>query len=399
MRDLIFVSMEDWDEQWRRNQFVCAELARRHSEMKILFVGVGRNFWRYMAVGDFGTIFRSPVSTVPGLTNITTTRAMRVGLERYDWGVRLNQAISRRHVRGLAAKLGLRDPILWLNPHWAVHMIGQTDECGVVYDITDDWISRDQPAWLTEQTRREDRELCQKADAVIVCSKRLQEMKQPLAGGKLHLIPNGVDAEHYRTVWEGAGPLPPNAAAWPKPVFGYTGTIHPDRLDLPLIESVARQLSAGSLVFIGQDHLLPHHRRPLLASGRIFFHDAVPYQQIPQYMRAFAVCMTPHRISPFVESLQPIKLWEYLAAGKPIVATEVSGFRDYPQLVRLARDADDFARQLQAAALEGTQFAAQRQAIARKNSWRARVDAIESVLNGIAESAPDQHAPFEQSTL
>ncbi len=54
-------------------------------------------------------------------------------------------------------------------------------------------------------------------------------------------------------------------------------------------------------------------------------------------MRAFDVCLTPHLVTPFTESLNPIKLWEYLAAGKPIVATPVAGFREYPELVRLAR--------------------------------------------------------------
>jgi glycosyltransferase involved in cell wall biosynthesis len=148
---------------------------------------------------------------------------------------------------------------------------------------------------------------------------------------------------------------------------------------------VAGRLTAGSLVFIGPDHLRPEQRRRLEATGRVFFHDAVPYAQIPQYMRAFDVCMTPHQLSPFVQSLQPIKLWEYLAAGKPIVATEVSGFRDYPGLVRLANGAEEFCRQLVAAAGEGNRLAAQRQVVARQNSWRCRVDAIEAVLDGILD--------------
>jgi glycosyltransferase involved in cell wall biosynthesis len=84
-----------------------------------------------------------------------------------------------------------------------------------------------------------------------------------------------------------------------------------------------------------------------------------------------------------VQSLQPIKLWEYLAAGKPIVATAVSGFRDHPGLVRLATGCDEFCRTLIAAAqeaAEGSQLAAQRQAVARQNSWTRRVDAIEEAL-------------------
>jgi glycosyltransferase involved in cell wall biosynthesis len=411
--------MEDWDDQWRRNQFVCAELGRRQPNRKILFLGVPRNLTRLLAAGEIGTILRSPITKVPGHPNITVTRALRVGLERFAAGIKLNQSITRHHLLNLSRRLELHRPVLWLNPHYATHLIGRMNESSVIYDITDDWISRDQPPWLADQTRRQDEEMCKKANAVIVCSQRLYEMKQPLAAGKLHLIPNGVDAEHYRAVLEGNGPLsgplsrysggglgwgsfrreyrergqtpkaialPPAAALWKKPVFGYTGTVHTDRLDVDLVESVARRLTAGTIVFLGPDHLPSAVRQRLEKTGRVVFHDAVPYEHIPQFMRAFDVCITPHRISPFVQSLQPIKLWEYLASGKPIVATPVSGFRDFPDLVRLAETAEDFAAQLAAAAAEGSARAPERQAVARDNSWLARVDDIERVLDLVSRT-------------
>jgi len=386
MRDLIFISMEDWDDYWRRNQFVCAELARRHPGNKILFLGVPRNLWRHLGAFDLGPMLRSPVSTVPNYPNIITSRALRVGLERFQSGVHLNESITRRHLQQLAAKFGLNEPVLWLNPHWAGHLIGHMNESAVIYDITDDWISREQPAWLAEQTRRQDADLCRRADAVIVCSQKLQEMKLPLAGERVHCIPNGVDAEHYLGVLDGSGPLPASASAWERPVYGYTGTIHADRLDLDLIHAVAQKLIAGSLVFLGPDHLSAAQRGRLQETGRVSFHDAVPYTRIPQYMRGFDVCITPHKRTPFVESLQPIKLWEYLASGKPIVATKVSGFRDFPELVRLAEGPDEFARQLLAAGSEDAELAPRRRQVAAANSWSARVDAVERVFDSVAPS-------------
>jgi len=382
MNDLIFVSMEDWDQVWRRNQFVCAELAKRHPEMKILFVGVPRNVWHYARRGDFGTLLRSPVARAPGFDNIITTRALRMGLERFEWGVRLNQFIARRHVQKLAKRLGMKKPILWLNPHWAVPMIGRMDESLVIYDVTDDWIEREQPTWLAEQVRRQDAEMCAKAGAVIVCSQNLFESRRKLAGERAHLIPNGVDAKHYETVLNDATPLPAAAAKWKKPVFGYTGTVHSDRMDVQLVHDVAKRMQNGTLVFVGPNHLPPVQRELLLKTGQVQFHPAVAYEEIPNYMRAFDVCITPHRTSSFVQSLQPIKLWEYLAAGKPIVATDISGFRDFPELVRIARSPEEFAREMTEAAAEGTRLSAKRQAVARANSWQSRVNEIEKVIAG-----------------
>jgi hypothetical protein len=90
-------------------------------------------------------------------------------------------------------------------------------------------------------------------------------------------------------------------------------------------------------------------RAELTALPNVKLTGPMPYQQLPDYMRAFAVCMVPHLVTPFTESLNPIKLWEYLAAGKPIVSSKVAGFRDYPQWVRLAEGAEEFVREIRAA--------------------------------------------------
>jgi teichuronic acid biosynthesis glycosyltransferase TuaH len=103
-------------------------------------------------------------------------------------------------------------------------------------------------------------------------------------------------------------------------------------------------------------------------------------------MRAFDVCITPHRVTPFTESLNPIKLWEYLAAGKPIVSTNVAGFRDYPQFVTIA-DADGFNEAVQTTLHEDPTRAEARRTEARRHSWSARLDAVEAVISDCLNGA------------
>ena len=274
--------------------------------------------------------------------------------------------------------------LLWLNAHDAVHLVGRMGERKVIYDITDDWTKfshfTDRPA-LQRLTIAQDTRLCQAADEVIVCSQALYDSKKGLAR-RLHLIPNGVDAAHYAVVLNGTGPLPPDASpeAWPRPVFGYTGSIHGDRVDVNLVEALARLLIVrqlpGTLVLLGPNMLNAADTRRLLATGRVVLPGPRAYRDLPEYMRAFDVCMTPHCMTEFVESLNPIKLWEYLAAGKPIVSTDVAGFRDFPEVVRIAKTPDEFLAQLQAALAEGTSKAAQRQATAAAHTWQARINQI-----------------------
>jgi glycosyltransferase involved in cell wall biosynthesis len=256
----------------------------------------------------------------------------------------------------------------------------------VIYDITDDWTQfthfTDRKALLA-RTIAEDAELCRKSDAVIVCSKSLYESRKSMARN-IHLIANGVDAAHYRCVLDDHGPLPEACRNWPRPVFGYTGSIHSDRVDVKLLEATVTEMKAknlpGSIVLVGPVMLPAEQRQRLEATGRVILSGAKAYRELPQYMRAFDVCIVPHCMSAFVESLNPIKLWEYLAAGKPIVSTDVAGFRDYPNLVRIARSTEDFLKQCQAALAEGTEKSELRRGEAAKHSWRSRVDQIVAVM-------------------
>ena len=370
--------MENWDDVWRRNQFLCAGLARRFPEIKILFVGLPRNVTNDLRRGRMPS-FREAESAVPGLPGITLTRPLKLLPDTLAWGRRLNEALFRAGVAHAALRLGMQSPTLWLNPHSAVHMAGKMEESAIIYDITDDWTTLTQSPALAKRTADQDAALCRRADATIVCSERLYEMKRSLAK-HLHLIPNGVDADHYKGVLDGTGPLPSPADGWAKPVLGYTGTVHPDRVDVSLVESLARRFSSGTIALVGPNLLTADDRQRLAACGNVALTGPVPYARIPETMRAFDVCITPHRRTAFTESLNPIKLWEYLAAGKPIVATDVAGFRDYPQFVRLASDADSFGQAVEDALSEKDTAGEARRAEARRHSWEARLDQVIDVL-------------------
>ena len=378
--DLVFVSMEDWDNVWRRNQFVCAELTQENKKRRILFVGVQRNLLRCLRRGDWRTILQNPTWRVPEHPHVTVTTPLRVMPERFVLGRKINEWITRRHVRRVASSIGFQKPVLWLNPYSAVHMAGRMGESAVVYDITDDWEEMEPNSTLSSDICAQDGALGKLANEVIVCSPALQISKEKKFRRKVHLIPNGVDADHYRSVVDENLAVHPLARGWVKPVLGYTGTVHPQRVDVALVVELAKRFAHGSIVLIGPNLLNEEDQRRLAGCVNVHLVGAVPYREIPEWMRAFDVCIVPHLVTTFTESLNPIKLWEYLAAGKPIVSTPVAGFRDYPGLVRLAEDADEFARQVTAALAEGATLVEARRAEARKHSWRSRVEQIETVI-------------------
>jgi glycosyltransferase involved in cell wall biosynthesis len=392
MNDLIFFSLEDWDDIWRRNQFVCATLARRHADMKILFVGLPRNVARHLLRGSVKPLLQNPTRPIEGLSNILFTAPLRVGPESTDWGLRVNERLCERHVLAQVKALGMENPVLWFNNHRDHRFTQLVPHSRVIYDITDDWLSAKQSDLDRQRTTGADKWLCQNADAVIVCSEHLQAIKKPLVpAGRLHLIPNGVDAAHYAAVTDMSLPIAPEIGALKKPVLGYTGTLHTDRLDIVLLENLAARLTEGTIALVGPSSLEPAAGARLRACPRIRMLPAVPYGRIPEVMRGFDICITPHVVSPFTESLNPIKLFEYLAAGKPIISTPVAGFRDYPTLVHLASTAEEFLDKIHQALTEPASQKSARRAEAQKHSWDLRVEQIESLLHSHVKVEPPRH--------
>jgi glycosyltransferase involved in cell wall biosynthesis len=184
-------------------------------------------------------------------------------------------------------------------------------------------------------------------------------------------------------------PLPAGTDDWKRPVFGYTGTIHPDRVDAKLLIYSAQRLPNATFAMVGPNHFSAALMETMKEQKNIRFSGPVAYREIPSYMRAFDICMTPHLMTPFTESLNPIKLWEYLAAGKPIVSTDVAGFRDFPHLVRIARTPEQFVSQLQAALEEGDALVTRRRQEARAHSWESRVDQIEAIMEQCLQNRND----------
>jgi len=460
MRDLIFVSLEAWDEIWRRNQFVCDELARRFPRRQIVFVArphflpvLLRQFFaagRGAGLRALREALFKRFRTLPNYPNICVYTPLRWFPNPLPGARRWNERAMARGVARAARRARVCDPLLWLNPPDSGYFIGELGERGVVYDITDDWELAAPVGPRRERIAAQDRDLCRRADLTVVCSQALFDSRRSVAR-QILLLPNGVNANHYlregkpdprqhgffapdgtfeanpnaerenRNAENGAPTLPRSGfpvprSDWARPVFGYTGSLHNSRIDLDLVQRLAREFPHGTVVLVGPQYFSDDSlARTLEKHPNIQAPGAVAYSQIPDVMAGFDVCIVPHLRSEFVESLNPIKLWEFLACGKPIVAVDVAGFRDFPHLVRLAPDAPAFLAACRDALQEvnacqhlenntnpdpnaPTQGATnsappclmeQRQAQARGCSWSSRVDELLEAFRAAGLDAPE----------
>lgn len=343
MTDLVVGSLESWDQVWRRNQHLVAALLRSGAVGRVLFVEPPLdplNDLRAHRVPRRGAGLRpEPTGIAPGrLWLYQPTKLLpRVVDPGYD----------RRRARTswrLARRLGMTAPVAWVNdPSLAALLDAAGDR--VVYDVTDDWLAAALPPRALARAQADEHALLTRAAAVTVCSPFLARAK----GGRrdVALVTNGVDVARYRAAAARPADLPAG------PVALYAGTLHADRLDVALTAATARALAGtGHLVLLGPDALEPDERHVLQQAGTVLL-GARPFDTVPAYLQHADVLVVPHVVSPFTESLDPLKLYEYLAVGRPVVSTAVAGFRDAPASHVTVADERGFPQRVAQAAVAG----------------------------------------------
>lgn len=369
--DLVVGSLESWDQVWRRNQHLVAALLRAGAVDRVLFVEPPLD-----PVNDLraGRRPRRGAGLRPEPTGVAAGRLWlyqptKVLPRLVDPGFDARRA---RTASRLAHRLGFGDPVVWVNDPSLAALLDVADG-RVVYDVTDDWLAAALPERALARARVDEDALLARAAAVTVCSPFLARAKGARRG--VTLVTNGVDVARYRT----PAPRPRDLPAGP--VALYAGTLHADRLDVALTAATARALAGtGHLVLLGPDALEPDERQALQQAGAVLL-GARPFEEVPAYLQHSDVLVVPHVVSSFTESLDPLKLYEYLAVGRPVVSTAVAGFRDAPASHVTVADEAGFAAAVARAAMAGE---ATLEPPAGLPSWDAQAALMARVLAGLA---------------
>lgn len=290
------ISLEPWDEVWRRNQHFAAELLRQRLVEHVLFVEPPG------ALDSVAT--RQPE---PGITVVTP----RLRLPKRAGGLGV---LGRELRRGPVGECD----VLWVNdPALGVHCLSESQ--AALYDVTDDWREFGFPQRIKRRITRAENALAIRA-RTVVCSDVLRDRWRSRYGTDAVVIHNGV----VETAWLAPDPHRYGDGG---PHVGYVGTLHQDRLDLALLLSVADLPDVGRLHLVGPDSLDGSSRARLTRHKKVALHGPVPTREVPSWTTGLDVLLSPHLVSAFTLSLDAIKSYEYACSGRPIVATPTSGFQ------------------------------------------------------------------------
>ncbi|RMI03500.1 glycosyltransferase [Cellulomonas triticagri] len=322
-RDLVVLSLEPWDEVWRRNQHLVAGLLADDPDLRVLFVEPPVDHLHDLRRG-------APVRLGRRLRRLGPDDGAP---QDRAWAYRPTKWLPRRLAPGgddrrartiarVARRLGMVDPVLWVNDPDGAAVLRRTG-WRALYDITDDWLRAVREPAEHERVRAAEQVLVERCAEVVVCSPALARTKG--TDRPVTLLTNAVDVDAYRTPAARPADLPDEDYAV------YVGTLHPDRLDVEACVQVATRLRAAGarLVLVGPPLLDAMDLTRLEAAGAVVL-GARPAALVPGYLQHAGALVVPHVVDDFTDSLDPIKLYEYLAVGRPVVSTPVAGFRDQP---------------------------------------------------------------------
>lgn len=290
----------------------------------------------------------------------------------FDAVNRRNNKKIFKHIKKTAAKLGFKNIIHFIDndiyrSFYAKEMLGA--ELSVYY-------RRDNlhpfHYWKKHVGRLEP-QLINKSDVVVCNSPQLASYARSF-NQKSFDVGQGVDLSAYDPAISFDDPEAFKKI--PKPRVGYIGDINSMRLDADLIYELAKSKPHYSFVMIGgEDAVFKAH--PLHGLPNVYFTGSIAKSKVPQYMAALQVCINPQLVNEITIGNYPRKVDEYLAMGKPVVATHTHTMELFKDHSYLCNNADEYKAAVESALNENSpEKEKQRIAFARSHSWKNNVAAI-----------------------
>ncbi len=387
---LLYFAPERWEGMWRNRQQLMSIFARDNS---VLFVEPRPHLRRLLARGNRHAVDH-PSWRDPTVRSV----ADHLSVLRYPlWGAlsprapfkQIGAAVRRRTLAHAMQRLGMARPIVWISRPDMEDIVAEIpDPRLLVYHVVDEYSAYH---GVGEEWRRKieaaEQRLLARADLVIVVSENLLKAKR-VHNPHTYLVANGVDFELYARALADEN-LPASLAAIPAPRLGYIGHIS-ERLDLPALTALARQKPEWSLVFLGEVRFAgpADAWQKLVELPNVHHLGAVNVREVPSYVKGFDVGLMPYVLDRHSDNVSPLKLYDYFAAGIPVVSARIQAVLEFSRYVELVGPGRDYVAAASAALAQPAAGRPDRLALAKASSWERRVEQLSTLIEArLADTA------------
>jgi glycosyltransferase involved in cell wall biosynthesis len=382
-QDIVTLSTQDWRDLWTRKQRFMLQFARQ--ENKVLYVETQFHWLTY--IKRFKQQWRriylfllGPREVVPNLF-IYTPPLIIPAFQIFPTLARINNFVLAIFLRSAMKKIGIKEPLLWLYSHFNQPLIKKLGAKRALYECVDEFSGA--KGLVNEKVARaQERATLEAVDVTIVTAPGLKKSKVGI-NGNIYIVPNAANVTHFGQAAIGNLPEPADLKSIPRPRLVFVGAIA-YWIDLELLRYLAEKRPAWQIIMLG----------PVLANvssldgiPNIHFMGRKQYELLPNYLAWCDIALNPYKLDSVAENCSPLKLYEYLAAGLPTVSTDMPEARQFPDLVGVGKDYEDFLRKTDEI-LSWSQDTRRSRSTscrieAKKHSWEMRFLEVEKIAEGV----------------
>lgn len=258
------------------------------------------------------------------------------------------------------------------HPFWS-HVANQI-KMPIIYDCMDNHQGFSEN---NKNTAILEKKLFKLSSQTIVTSKFLENLANKYTS-KITKIPNAGDYEHFSNIKNTDTPY--ELEDINSPIIGYYGAIA-DWFDAKILEKIAIDFPKYSIVLIGS---VNNSKVTKLANKykNIYLLGEKTYQELPRYLNKFDVCIIPFILNELILATHPVKIFEYFAAGKPVISVKMPEILEYKDIMYFS-DQKNFSKNIVKALHEKSDIKKERIKIAKNNTWNDRVKQLDNVIQTI----------------
>lgn len=255
-----------------------------------------------------------------------------------------------------------------------------------IYQCIDDMLEEE---YTAKHAHRLEEEAIAASDLTFVTSTNLYELKKHL-NPQTHILHNAADIQIFRRTTEEAFDKPRELAGIDSKVIGFMGNLNEYRVDYALVRKIALQHNDKTLLLVGPLNSNDYKEYGLDQLPNVILTGGKDINELPQYLQYMDVCLIPFKINKQTKSVYPLKINEYLAAGKSVVSTSFSDdIRSFESQIRLAKNHEAFIEYIDEAILDNSEETIKaRIALAETNTWTARVQQFWDTVKPKLSSVP-----------
>lgn len=387
-RDILLCSTADWDNPfWTNKQHMATQFAEQG--YRVLYVDSlglrrptlgGRDIRRMLR--RLGKALPIPRQVRPNIWRISplvipfhSTPAVR----------RMNDLLLLATFRWHMRLLGFRRPLVWTYNPLLWELFTRLPRCGLVYHCVDKLKAA--PGVDGATIDLAERRLAAMADLCFTTSPALQAHMAGLAKRSIYES-NVCDFPHFRQA-RSPLPEPPELAALPRPRLIFVGALSQYKVDFALMEQVARALPQVQWLLVGQaGEGQPGSSPPPAHLPNVHLLGPRPYADLPRYLAHADAAVLPVPHNAYTAAMFPMKFFEYLAAGLPVITTDLPALRDFASLCFTAQGPEAFARAVSDVLAGRRRDQAAIDAACAEHSWEARFRRMETAFAPLL-SRPD----------